>query len=367
MTLSDAKRAHLLTVLVAAALALPAEAQIYKYQDERGKWHFTDRPPAEVKKKAELVGQGGRRAPGPVGEDLGERMMKHFSPKTPAETATLAVVTVKTPLGNGSGFFVSSDGYLLTNRHVVRPETTGQWRKASGELEEVRGQFEAAESVLQERAKVLKQMRKARKELSEAIKRETSSGRRARLQEEHDRLDHAYKVRNKQYQAWKKDGDKKRRAFERLRSDFSARGAATTLSTNFKVILKDKTELRARLVGLSDKSDLALLKVDGYVTPMLEMVSTSEVSQGMSVFAVGSPLGLADAMTKGVVTRVRRDHIMTDAKILPGNSGGPLITEEGKVIGINTLKLARSADAEGFGLAIPVRVASQQFPQMHQR
>ena len=89
--------------------------------------------------------------------------------------------------------------------------------------------------------------------------------------------------------------------------------------------------------------------------------------QGMSVFAVGSPLGLADAMTKGVVTRVRRDHIMTDAKILPGNSGGPLITEDGKVIGINTLKLARNADAEGFGLAIPVRVASQQFPQMHQR
>ena len=87
----------------------------------------------------------------------------------------------------------------------------------------------------------------------------------------------------------------------------------------------------------------------------------------MPVFAVGSPLGLADNMTAGVVTRVRGDHIMTDAKILPGNSGGPLITETGKVIGINTLKLARNANAEGFGLAIPVGVASAQFPQMDER
>ena len=157
---------------------------------------------------------------------------------------------------------------------------------------------------------------------------------------------------------------KKRRLFEKLRSEFNRRGAATTVATNFTVILKDDTELTARLVALSDRADLALLKVDGYTTPRLLTASRSEVSQGMSVFAVGSPLGIADSMTAGVVTRVRRDHIVTDAKILPGNSGGPLITEQGKVIGINTLKVAQSVEAEGFGVAIPVGMALKEFPQI---
>ncbi len=277
------------------------------------------------------------------------------------------MVKVKTPIGNGSGFFVSTDGLLITNRHVVRPEETGQWRKTSTKLDDAQTRFEEADEVLSKHSAELAKMRKARDELVKRIKVESSSSRRNELQDQHDTLQRAYQARNRKYRAVKKDVDQKRRSFEKLRSEFNRRGAATTVATNFTVILKDDTEVQARLLSLSDRSDLALLKVDGYETPKLDPAGRSEVSQGMPVFAVGSPLGIADSMTAGVVTRVRQDHIVTDAKILPGNSGGPLITEDGRVIGINTLKVAQSVEAEGFGVAIPVSVALEEFPQIRSR
>jgi len=356
--------ARALAAVLAAAAAVPAAAQIYRYQDERGKWHFTDRPPAEVKQQAERLGDAAPAGGAPVGEDLAERLSSRFQPDTPVATATLAVVTVKTPLGNGSGFFVSEHGYLVTNRHVLRPEETGKWKATEERLEEARERFEAADAALAERAAMLADMREARGSLEAQIKTEGSSGRRSALAAERERLDRAYRARNKEYRDVKRDVDGKRREFERMRSEFSRRGAATTMATNFTVILKDQTKVQARLVALSEKADLALLKVDGYTTPWLELAAPGEISQGTPVYAIGSPLGMADALTAGIVTRVRRNQIMTDAKVLPGNSGGPLITADGRVIGVNTLKVAQSAAAEGFGIAIPVRVAREEFPQM---
>jgi S1-C subfamily serine protease len=349
--------------LLALVLAGPAAGQIYKYQDEKGKWHFTDKPPATVE-NAEMIGKGATRGSTAAQGNLAERLNERFDPKSAIEEATLAVVTVKTPIGNGSGFFVTGDGFLLTNRHVVRPEETGQWQQASGRLEEAEEEFKRADEVLARQGAALSKMRRARNDLESQVRLESSGSRRVRLERQLAELNQRYKARNNRYREVKKDVDRKRRAFEKVRSEFSRRGAATTLATNFTLILKDKSKVQARLVGLSERSDLALLKVDGFETPRLEMAGLGNVSQGMKVFAVGSPLGLADAMTAGVVTRVRGDHIMTDAKILPGNSGGPLINEDGQVIGINTLKLARSVEAEGFGVAIPVKVASEQFPQI---
>ena len=81
----------------------------------------------------------------------------------------------------------------------------------------------------------------------------------------------------------------------------------------------------------------------------------------MRVFAIGSPLGLRDAVTSGVITRVEDDYIVTDATILPGSSGGPLLTESGELIGINTLKVAETISAEGFGAAIPMSTIKKEF------
>ena len=80
----------------------------------------------------------------------------------------------------------------------------------------------------------------------------------------------------------------------------------------------------------------------------------------MRVFAIGSPLGVGDSVSSGVISGYDNDYIRTDAKIYLGNSGGPLITADGKVIGINTLKLI-TQKFEGMGFAIPVTKALQEF------
>ncbi len=78
---------------------------------------------------------------------------------------------------------------------------------------------------------------------------------------------------------------------------------------------------------------------------------------------MGSPLGLKDIVTSGIIIRTRSDQIVTDTQILPGNSGGPLTNEEGDVLGVNTQKLSstQSVGSEGFGIVIPVKFIRQEF------
>src|SRR5579862_2682777 len=122
--------------------------------------------------------------------------------------------------------------------------------------------------------------------------------------------------------------------------------------------------LDAKLVGIHKDSDLALLKIDQKNLPTLELGSARRIHQGQLVFAIGSPEGLQNSVTMGVVSSVGRqpdpDHpmvyIQTDAPINPGNSGGPLIDMDGYVLGINTLILSEGGGSEGLGFAIPARV-----------
>ena len=68
--------------------------------------------------------------------------------------------------------------------------------------------------------------------------------------------------------------------------------------------------------------------------------------------AIGSPLGVSDSLTAGIVTKSSRDHLFTDTQILPGNSGGPLINADGLVLGVNTAVLSQNKNANGLGMAI---------------
>src|SRR5580704_1397110 len=122
--------------------------------------------------------------------------------------------------------------------------------------------------------------------------------------------------------------------------------------------------LDAKLIGIHKDSDLALLKIDQTNLPTLELGSARRVHQGQLVFAIGSPEGLQNTVTMGVISSVGRQpdpdrpmvYIQTDAPINPGNSGGPLIDMDGYVLGINTLILSQGGGSEGLGFAIPARI-----------
>ena len=124
--------------------------------------------------------------------------------------------------------------------------------------------------------------------------------------------------------------------------------------------------LEAKVVGVHPESDLALLKVEAKNLPTLPLASARRVHQGELVFAIGSPEGLQNSITMGVVSAVARQpdpnkamvYIQTDAPINPGNSGGPLVDMEGNVVGINTFILSGSGGNEGLGFAIPARIVT---------
>ena len=130
----------------------------------------------------------------------------------------------------------------------------------------------------------------------------------------------------------------------------------------------------ARVVGVAREIDLALLKVDGVKLPALPVASYRNLRQGELVFAFGSPEGLRNTVTMGVISAVARQtdldspmvYVQTDAPINPGNSGGPLVNVNGEVVGVNTFILSQSGGNEGLGFAIPSSVVNVAYKQLRQ-
>jgi serine protease Do len=122
--------------------------------------------------------------------------------------------------------------------------------------------------------------------------------------------------------------------------------------------------LEARLVGVHKETDLALLKIDQSDLPTLPLLTATRPRVGQLVFAIGSPEGLQNSVTMGVISAVARQpdpekpftYVQTDAPINPGNSGGPLVDMNGSVIGLNTFILSEGGGSEGLGFAIPARI-----------
>jgi serine protease Do len=133
------------------------------------------------------------------------------------------------------------------------------------------------------------------------------------------------------------------------------------------------TILPARIVGFSSEIDLALLKIEARA-PALPLATYTKVRQGEFVFAFGSPGGLRNTITRGIISSVARQidpdspliYIQTDAAINPGNSGGPLVNVKGEVVGVNTFILSQSGGNEGLGFAVPCATARTVFKQLKQ-
>lgn len=135
------------------------------------------------------------------------------------------------------------------------------------------------------------------------------------------------------------------------------------------VTLTDKREYKAKLLGMDKRTDVAVVKIDARDLPKLPLGDSSRVRVGEWVLAIGSPFGLENTVTAGIVSAKSRDtgdylpFIQTDVAVNPGNSGGPLLNTAGQVIGINSQIFSRSGGYMGISFAIPIdeamRVADQ--------
>ena len=136
-------------------------------------------------------------------------------------------------------------------------------------------------------------------------------------------------------------------------------------ATEIVVRLNDRRQMTAELVGADERSDLALLKVDGESLPTVEIGSSSDLRVGEWVLAIGSPFGFEYSVTAGIVSAKGRSlptenyvpFLQTDVAINPGNSGGPLFNLDGEVIGINSHIYSRSGGFQGISFAIPIELA----------
>ena len=130
--------------------------------------------------------------------------------------------------------------------------------------------------------------------------------------------------------------------------------------------------LAARVVGLDKETDVAVLKVEQPGLPALAFGDSEALHQGQVVMAFGSPLGLENSASLGVVSAVARQlkpddpmiYVQTDASINPGNSGGPLVDVAGRMVGLNTLILSQSGGNEGIGLAAPGNIVRSVYEQI---
>lgn len=373
-------------------------AKTYVYKDQDGHWSFSDKPMPGLELQKIIDDEFKKPL---VIKDLKTELEKKYAPETPVERATLAVVTIKAPLGQGSGFFVSEDGYILTNKHVVKPaELEKSWEEEDEDIRRMTKGLTDLEADLIDLSLLHDALRRDF-EICEVILNPPSyfterTKRKLRywqadcrnLHNRYYRIEAYLRQTQERYFSLKQRLDKSKWELSRKRGE-------ALFARSFEIHLKDETELHASFVATSERYDLALLKLDGFKVPYLTPCSPKQASQGATVYAVGlfglaeledreieklkertdeeehglfSLLfkgGLKDSMTSGVITRVTDDFIFTDTDIFSGYSGGPLVDERGNVIGVNTRVYTQKEGAEhrGFGMALSIDLACREFKQ----
>jgi len=347
-----------LVAIVSAFLLIDSgEAGVYKYKDENGVWHFTDTPDEEVYESAEQYIKDKKAATGAAstasssvltGEDLQAHFEKNLPPANKIEEARNATVSIKMALGSGSGFFISESGYIVTNRHVI-DSSYGQTEDAADQIENVKKQVEY-------QARLLDQEERELRKQKAQLRRQRSRMSQAEYQHYKDQLERREDIlRQRRYQF-----EEQRRQFDAAYDQYEQRLISDLAQSGYTIVLADKTELQAEKVTISEKYDLALLRLKGYKTPYIPRGNAHGLHHGQPLYAIGNSLDMGHTVTSGIFSGRRADLLQTNAQINPGNSGGPLITEDGRVIGINTSKVVHSS-VEGVGFAIPIHVVMTEF------
>jgi serine protease Do len=136
------------------------------------------------------------------------------------------------------------------------------------------------------------------------------------------------------------------------------------------VTLTDKREFKAKIIGADTRSDVAVVKIDGSNLPRLALGDSNKIRAGEWVIAIGSPFGLDNSVSAGIISAKARDTgdlvplIQTDVAVNPGNSGGPLLNMRGEVIGINSQIYSRSGGYMGISFAVPIDEAIRVSDQL---
>jgi serine protease Do len=136
------------------------------------------------------------------------------------------------------------------------------------------------------------------------------------------------------------------------------------------VTLTDKREYKAKIIGVDKRTDVAVVKIEGSNLPRLTFGDSNKLRVGEWVIAIGSPFGLDNTVTAGIISAKARDTgdylplIQTDVAVNPGNSGGPLINMRGEVIGINSQIYSRSGGYMGISFAVPIDEAIRVSEQL---
>ena len=328
-------------------LVLPADscaAKIYKYKNKDGTWSFTNDPSIvpDLTRAEERDSIDTKTI-----NNLREKLLGTFPPKNKVEEARNASVAIKTSVGMGSGFFITEDGYILTNKHVLKGD--------QGKLQKLEKVLNEAKTQLQKESEAISRERERLQKLKALFE---SQGKRTPAD-----LRSLYLIDKRNLESYIARHEKRKKTFEKKSQDVDDLKRKMQNPYDNQIVLIDKSELDVSLVSMSYQYDLALLRLYGYKCPFLEPASP-RLEYGAPLYAIGSPLQLMYSVTSGIFSGVRefkrKRYIQTNAQINPGNSGGPLITKEGRVVGINTFKLV-GPGIEGVGFAIPIDVALKEF------
>ena len=284
-----------------------------------------------------------KRVKSSIKNSIKARLDKSNSPKNIIETARNATVFIQTEWGSlGSGFIIDKGCRVITNRHVV--EYNGEKN-----LDEAVASNEYQSALVTLQRNIVVKISQLRVEHRKAIVIEGEGSVKAEeikaeinlLKNELEDLPERLKVAV----ADEIDSDARQYSFSSL-----------------TVSLVDGTEYRVDDVQLSDKYDLATFVLSGVDCPFISSDNPDDLGQGNRLYTIGNPSGLTYTVTSGVFSGFRQEgdatFLQTDAPINPGNSGGPLVTEEGKVIGVNTMVLR---DVQNIGFAIPITAIEDAF------
>ncbi len=260
--------------------------------------------------------------------------------RNPIEAARNATVLIKSGLGLGSGFIVDEDCHVITNRHVVETDVTRVENRIVQDPD-ARARNLLVQQQLQASILRAQQLRSA------------LSGQPGTNMEQLE-LDKNI-VTLRQQLADLATGHSE---ILRQKVEESAR-------SGFTATLVDGREFGALHASYAAQADLALFKLPTDHCPYIPLGHSVGLTFGERLYAVGNPSGLAYTVTSGVFSGMRTQGqqrlLQTDTPINPGNSGGPLITQDGQVIGINTLG---ARGLQGVGFAIPIETVYEEFPDL---